>query len=101
MKLIEPTNVQCEEVVATYDGENPFSITPPLEDEQLRDALSWLAKDNLIGLVDEEAGGIIGYVNETHADRIAGLLNAAAAAATLQRKERTTPTTSVSQRLRE
>ena len=37
--------------------------------------MKWLDDDQLEGLIDEEAGGIIGYINHYHVDKLLRLLN--------------------------
>jgi len=45
------------------------------EKERLEDLLEWAANDELVGLVDEAEGGIIGYIHKTHITRITKELN--------------------------
>lgn len=80
MKQKAPTTTakQDKAVSRRYSGgDHPFT-TAELVDEGMKQAVrNWLDADNLVGIVDESQGGIIGYVNAAHADRIAALLNAA------------------------
>ena len=46
-----------------------------LDEVNILDAEIWLHKDKLAGLVDEESGGIIGYIHKEHIDKILKLLN--------------------------
>ena len=46
-----------------------------LENNQILDAEKWLQDDEMVGLVDEEAGGIIGYIHQEHIEKILNLLN--------------------------
>lgn len=61
-------------------GIAPFSVHDLMANENVSDAKRWLDTGELVGLVEERNGGIIGYVNRAHVDRIAGLLNLAAMA---------------------
>lgn len=83
MKLPTPSLKQNAAVKARYvdapeaNGTLPFSTLHAMDNDQTCDALKWLVGDDLIPLVDEATGGIIGYVHRIHADRIAALLNVA------------------------
>lgn len=46
-----------------------------LDEDNKNDLLKWVADDELMGLIDEEKGGIIGYINHKHVNRIAEMLN--------------------------
>ena len=46
-----------------------------LSDDTQMDAKDWIDEDKVIGLVDEKQGGIIGYINRKHAERIINHLN--------------------------
>ena len=76
MKPLATTPKQDEAVARHFDGDTPYS---PLEmdDANKMDAVRWLASDDLIALVEEANGGIIGYINRQHADRIVAILNVA------------------------
>ena len=77
MKPPTPTKAQNAAVARKYGNRpHPFG-TVTLEDGQSLDAMKWFAQRDMEGLVDEACGGIIGYVNSAHADRIAALLNMA------------------------
>lgn len=68
---------QDRAVAARYGGNaHPFNAQP-LDVENQRDLALWVKQGALVALVDDAAGGIIGYVHQAHADRIAGLLNVA------------------------
>ena len=41
-----------------------------LTDENYNDMQNWVRTEEMVGLVDEEKGGIIGYINREHAERI-------------------------------
>lgn len=60
-------------------GDHPFSAMEMDLDGNLTDLQKSVDDGDLVAIVDEAAGGIIGYVNRAHSDRIAGLLNYAAA----------------------
>lgn len=40
-------------------------------EEHIKPMLSWIVKGEIVGLVDEEKGGIIGYI---HRDNIKGVI---------------------------
>lgn len=47
----------------------------PLSERNIEDLNQWVNDDALTGIVDEDAGGIVGYLNETHVDTVLDLLN--------------------------
>lgn len=59
----------------TYTTEEPQFYSQDLEPINVEDLQKWVDSNELDGLVDEEQGGIIGYINKAHADRIAAQLN--------------------------
>ncbi len=56
------------------DHEDQFSIQD-LDEGNKTDLEKWIYEDQLLGLIDEETGGIIGYINHAHAKRIMVMLN--------------------------
>lgn len=46
-----------------------------LDRNNLTDLLRWAADDELVGLVDEVDGGIIGYINRAHIEKVISILN--------------------------
>ena len=75
MSNLSISKEQNEELVAAHpDGEYEFT-TQDLEELNKNDAESWLENDELVGLVSESEGGIIGYVHRAHAEKIATALN--------------------------
>lgn len=52
-----------------------FTEVPFLGEGNIEDAKNWLNNDEVVGLVDENLGGIIGYINLKHIYRILELLN--------------------------
>ena len=46
-----------------------------MDERHIKDAQKWLDEENLVALVDEKKGGIIGYINRTHIDEILPILN--------------------------
>ena len=65
--------VDCFEV---EDEENPCFTFQECDSENIIDAIKWFTNDyGMVAIIDETCGGIIGYVNPTHADRINTLLN--------------------------
>lgn len=60
----------------TYLSDEPRFSTMELDEEtNIPDLQQWVDEGVLVGLVDEEQGGIIGYVNTGHADMVYDLLN--------------------------
>lgn len=55
-------------------GELPF-YSHDLEELSKRDALQAVNNNELVGLVSDQAGGIIGYVQAEHAEYVASALN--------------------------
>jgi hypothetical protein len=56
-------------------SEPQFSIHDLFGEENRSDLQKWVDQDELVGLVDESCGGIIGYINRHHAERIVEALN--------------------------
>lgn len=60
---------------------NPADITPAFNyqridpEDNLPDLEKWVKEDKMEALIDEEMGGIIGYINQDHIDRITAILN--------------------------
>lgn len=80
MKNIAPSPAPAQNaaVASAYSGDIlPFS-SMEMHPDNTEDAMQWFEKDEMVALVDESQGGIIGYVHRAHADRIAALLNVAA-----------------------
>lgn len=61
--------------MSKYNNENPRFWSMDLENTNKKDLLKWFVDDLLIGIVDEEEGGIIGYVNPKFVDDVLSLLN--------------------------
>lgn len=60
----------------TYPSDEPRFSTMDLDEEtNIPDLQNWVDKRELVGVVDEEQGGIIGYVNQGHADMLYTILN--------------------------
>lgn len=58
-------------------GLPPFAVHEVMGEDNIADARRWLDMDEMAGLVEERNGGIIGYINRAHVERIVGLLNLA------------------------
>lgn len=72
MNLTEKDN---ETVAKAFPGgEHPF-FHQDLEVENVHDAKEWLNKNELVAIVSEKHGGIIGYVHQAHADDVVTVLN--------------------------
>jgi hypothetical protein len=56
------------------DREAEFT-SQDLDEDNTKDLLKWVGNDELWGLIDEEQGGIIGYIHHSHMERITNLLN--------------------------
>lgn len=63
--------------VDNIDGDEPtcFTLQEDLDLENIQDILIWIAHGEMIAIVDETVGGIVGYVNQAHAERIYQILN--------------------------
>lgn len=46
-----------------------------MDERNKRDLQDWFNKDQLIALVDEDTGGIIGYINREHSQSLLEQLN--------------------------
>lgn len=78
-ELITTSEKQDKEIGEKWSGgDHPFQNHSVPDDENKKDMLKWAIDDELLPLVDDSAGGIIGYIHHTHIDRIVGLLNWAA-----------------------
>lgn len=58
-----------------YPGGSSDFYTQDLEDMNVKDAQEWLDNGELVAIVSEIHGGIIGYIQRDHADDIATVLN--------------------------
>ena len=59
-----------------YDAESPrFSFQELDEETNIPDLQKWADERKLVAIVDEEHGGIIGYINHEHEDMLFGVLN--------------------------
>lgn len=59
-----------------YKKEDPrFNFQELDEEINKPDLQEWVDNDFMVGLIDEESGGIIGYVNRNHVDKLYSLLN--------------------------
>lgn len=59
---------------ASIDDELAFTVQD-LEKANTQDAEAWLNDGVMLGLVSESDGGIIGYIHEEHAEKVASALN--------------------------
>ncbi len=61
----------------TYYKKNDPRFTFQELDEEINipDLQNWVNDRVLVGIVDDESGGIIGYVNREHADKLYTILN--------------------------
>ncbi|KAF2423622.1 MULTISPECIES: hypothetical protein [Bacillus] len=57
-----------------HDGDHAF-YHQDLEEPNVKDAKKWLENGELVGIVSEIHGGIIGYIHADHADDIVSILN--------------------------
>ena len=58
-----------------YTKEDPRFNFMGLDDLNKEHLEIWVAEDQMEGLVDEESGGIIGYINRAHIDKLYTILN--------------------------
>lgn len=73
--LMNLTKADDEKIAENFNGgEHPF-YHQDLEEMNLKDAKDWLDKGEMVGIVSEVHGGIIGYVHNEHADDINTVLN--------------------------
>jgi hypothetical protein len=59
----------------TEDTPLQFTEHDDMDEVNIRDLLEWVTQNKLVAIVDENEGGIIGYVHEFHSDRILNTLN--------------------------
>lgn len=74
-KLFNISEEDYEEIIEAFPEGNPNFSHQDLEEVNKEDAHDWLGSDELVGLVSEEHGGIIGYIHNSHADEVAAALN--------------------------
>ncbi len=58
-----------------YNEDNPRFWSLNLEKNNIQDLKDWIEKNKLVGIVDEEEGGIIGYISDDFIDKIVNKLN--------------------------
>lgn len=58
-----------------YNKKNPQFWSLNLEENNIKDLKDWIENNQLIGLVDEKEGGIIGYIQKDLANKIIIKLN--------------------------
>jgi hypothetical protein len=73
--LLKLTNEDNEKISKNYSGGEHDFYHQDLEEENVKDAKGWLDEGEMVGIVSEIHGGIIGYVHRDHADDIATILN--------------------------
>ncbi|MCA1066170.1 hypothetical protein QTG56_25110 (plasmid) [Rossellomorea sp. AcN35-11] len=73
----ELTGFKDDAKIAEHYGENddhPFTYQD-LEELNVKDAKEWLDDGEMVGIVSEVHGGIIGYVHKIHAADVTTILN--------------------------
>ncbi|MFD5198427.1 hypothetical protein ACFVL4_23615 [Bacillus subtilis] len=72
MKLTQEDSLK----IARYyqDGDHAF-YDQDLEDRNVKDAKEWFEDGEMVGIVSEIHGGIIGYIHVDHAEDIVSILN--------------------------
>lgn len=60
---------------STEDTPLQFTEHHLMDEQNIKDLIEWVTKNELVAIVDENEGGIIGYVHEFHSDRILDTLN--------------------------
>ena len=73
--ILKLTNDDNKKIAENFSGGNHDFYHQDLEDMNMKDAKEWLDKDELVGIVSEIHGGIIGYIHRGHADDITTILN--------------------------
>lgn len=72
MKLTKEDNLKIAKKYA--DGDHDFT-SQELDEMNIEDATQWLTKGEMVGIVSEIHGGIIGYIHNDHADDFVSVLN--------------------------
>lgn len=72
--LDEPLGFVCDPEIEVAE-EEPLYTIQDLDEDNTTDLQKWVDGGDLFALVDEKEGGIIGYINHAHAERIMNLLN--------------------------
>lgn len=69
------TNEDNEKIAANYPGGEHDFYHQDLDDSNMKDAKEWFDKGEMVGIVSEKHGGIIGYIHHQNADDIISILN--------------------------
>lgn len=79
MGLTKITSNQSDLLVSWHETEEPpFTRHDFMDDDLVLNVIRDLVtNENMIFLVDESAGGVVGCIHSKHVDRIIGLLNLA------------------------
>jgi Ca2+-binding EF-hand superfamily protein len=75
MSKISITKEENETIANAFPGGEHTFYSQDLEPENKQDAEQWIKDDEMMTIVSEIHGGIIGYVHKEHADEITSVLN--------------------------
>jgi hypothetical protein len=73
--ILKLTNDDNKKIAGNFSGGDHDFYHQDLEGMNVKDAKEWLDKDELVAIVSEIHGGIIGYIHRSHADDITTILN--------------------------
>lgn len=75
--IVDVIDIKIEEEAEIYKVNEEFRFDWMIlnEETNIPHLLSWVYERKLVGLIDEEKGGIIGYINHAHIEEIVGILN--------------------------
>lgn len=73
--ILKTTKEDDQKIAEKYSGGDHDFFHQELEQENVSDAKEWLDNDEMVGIVSELHGGIIGYFHREHADEIVTVLN--------------------------
>jgi hypothetical protein len=73
--ILKLTNDDNKKIAENYSGGDHDFYQLELEEMNTNDAKEWLDKNELVSIVSEIHGGIIGYIHRDHVDDITTVLN--------------------------
>lgn len=75
MNQMRLTDKDNQIIAEAYPGGEHLFTHQDLDIQNLQDTNEWFQTGDLVGLVSEVHGGIIGYVHKEHVDGISSVLN--------------------------
>lgn len=73
--ILKLTNEDNEKIAKGYEGGDHDFYYQELDEMNVDDAREWLDEGEMVGIVSELHGGIIGYIHREHSDDMVTILN--------------------------